>query len=364
MPADLLPITLPEDPRQAIVENVAQRQGYQTVPTADGLISMLRLSKNEAESAALWAQVNEFKPRARLTGYNKMMAKPGTRILAWAATNRDPVPAGTPIQPGTDPLLVSWQIGDGNRGRVLAFGAFDTYFWEKLGQPKTKQGSEIHARVWKQLVLWLAHQEDEEGQAYIRPAQRQLKVNGEQTLRLGVKLPSGQDDPNAEMTVKILPLPPGKIEPDAAEIDKAKPETVMRDDKGAKVLYRPRAKGEYFAVLTSPKKDAEGKPMLLRATAKFIAVPDTSDEMLKVNANPENMKRIADASGGKALRLEDLPSFLKELKEQKDVGPKPRPKYYPDWRRNHSHGFLPLWLVAFALLLGAEWGLRRLWGMV
>ena len=41
-----------------------------------------------------------------------------------------------------------------------------------------------------------------------------------------------------------------------------------------------------------------------------------------------------------------------------------RPKFLPDWRRNHSKGFLTLWLVVFTGLLGAEWGLRRLWGMV
>ena len=43
---------------------------------------------------------------------------------------------------------------------------------------------------------------------------------------------------------------------------------------------------------------------------------------------------------------------------------KPRPKYIPDWRRNYSKGFLPAWLVLFAGLLLAEWGLRRWWGMV
>src|SRR5207244_1734561 len=41
-----------------------------------------------------------------------------------------------------------------------------------------------------------------------------------------------------------------------------------------------------------------------------------------------------------------------------------RPKFLPDWRRNHSKGFLTLWLVVFTGLPGAEWGLRRLWGMV
>ena len=90
-----------------------------------------------------------------------------------------------------DPLLVGHQIGDGARGRVLAFAAYDTFLWEKLGQPKTQQGTEIHTRFWKKCALWLAHQDEEEGQAYIRPAHRQLKVGSEQTLRLGVKTALG-----------------------------------------------------------------------------------------------------------------------------------------------------------------------------
>lgn len=377
VPGDLLPVTVPADPKDAVVENVDKGFGrpiemYQTVPTEDGLAKMFKLSQKRDEVLTLFEQLNTFRARSRLTGYNRMTRKPAATVYAWATPANAPVPAGTAKPDNADPLLVGWQIGEGARGRVLAFAAYDTYLWEKLGQPKTKQGSEIHSRFWKQTVLWLAHQEEEEGEAYVRPARRQLPVNGEQTLRLGVKLTGGGDDPNAEMTVKVVPLPEGKTEPDAAEIEKAKPETVVRDKDGAKVLFRPRVKGEYFVVLTSPKKGpdgkpvigADGKPLLLRATAKFIAVPDTSDEMLRVNADHDFMSRLSVPTGGKALRLEDLPGFLKELKDQPDTGAKPKPKFYPDWRRNHSAGFLPLWLVVFAALLLAEWGLRRLWGMV
>ena len=55
---------------------------------------------------------------------------------------------------------------------------------------------------------------------------------------------------------------------------------------------------------------------------------------------------------------------MKELKGQKLDTLKPKPRYLPDWRRNHSKGFLPGWLVLFVTFLGVEWGLRRLWGMV
>lgn len=389
-PNDLLPVEVPSPiggpsgPQSAIVENIDQtnqvpRTLYQTVPTDVGLAKMMKLSKDQNESVTLWEELNNPRKHAGITGYNKMTKKGISTVYAWANPEGQAVPAGTPMPQGGDPLLVGFQIGDGARGRVLAFAGYDTYLWEQLGQPKTRQGSEIHSRFWKQCVLWLAHQDEEEGLAYARPMYRQLKTGGEQTVRLGVKLPSGQEDPNAELTVKIVPMPKPADrkaeeakEPDQTEIEKAKPETIIRDKDGAKVVFRPRDKGEYFIVLTSPKKDAEGKPildaegkpMLLRATAKFIAVPDTSDEMLRVNADHEFMTRLATQAGGKALLLEDLPTFLKDLKSEPLSTMLPKPHYYPDWRRNHSKGFLPFWLVVFTLLLGAEWGLRRLWGMV
>lgn len=384
VPPDLLPVTVPADPRLAVVENVDRASGrpidwYQTVPTEDGLGTVLRLSRDPQVSRDGWALLNEFKRFARLTGYNKMTPKPGARVLAWVSPDPRVIPAGTRMpDTGADPLLVTWQIGDGARGRVAVFAAFDTYLWEKLGRPRPlpegsaiRTGSEVHARVWKQLVLWLAHQEEEEGQAYARPLVRQLKVGGEQTVRVGVRLPTGGDDPSAELVVKIVPLPEGQAEPDAAELAKAPPQTIVRDPAGAKVFFRPRAKGEYFVELTSPKKDADGRPeleadgrpKLLRATAKFIVLPEVPEEMLKVSADHEFLSRLSLPTGGRALRLEDLPVFLRELKDLPLETVKPRPRFYPDWRRNHSRGFLPAWLVLFALLLGLEWGLRRAWGL-
>jgi hypothetical protein len=397
MPADLLPVTVPppiagpNGSLSAIVDNLTDDRPnsyYLTIPTEPGLAKMMKLSKEMNETVELWGELNTFK-RGKgvpgITGYNKMTKKPTATVYAWAAPSSFTAPptAGTSQPANADPLLVGYQLDDGARGRVLALAAYDTYLWERLGQPKTRQGSEIHTRFWRQCVLWLAHQDEEEGQAYARPLYRQLKVGAEQSIRVGVKLPSGQEDPNAELTVKIVPMPKTAVktgddananarEPDLVDIEKARTETIVRDKDGAKVMFRPRERGEYFVLLTSPKKDvqgnpvlnAEGKPVLLRATAKFIAVPDTSDEMLRVNADHDFMTRLAVQSGGKAMRLDDLPGFLKELKAEPMSTLVPKPHYYPDWRRNHSKGFLPLWLVIFALLLGVEWGLRRLWGMV
>ncbi|HEY2910472.1 MAG TPA: hypothetical protein VGI99_09510, partial [Gemmataceae bacterium] len=250
--------------------------------------------------------------------------------------------------------------------------AYDTYLWQGLGQPQEKKGVEIHNRFWKQCVLWLAHQEEEEGQVYARPEFRRLPIGGDQTIWVGLKSPAGGDDPKAELEVKILP--PGQDKPE--DEAKAPRQTVLKTTRdgqpASKVLFKPPVQGEYTIVVTAPMKGPDGQPMLgpdgkpqrYRSAVRFIAFPEVSDEMLLITAAPSFMEKVAGASGGKALRLEELPDFLRELKGQNLENMKPKPRYMPDWRRNHSKGFLPGWLVLFVTFLGLEWGLRRLWGMV
>jgi hypothetical protein len=357
---DLLP-AVPGGIQESIVGGQAQAV-YQTVPTTEGLTqSVMKIGKTIDEATQLWNQLNAPRPLVRLSGYVRLTPKPGNPTYALTFADRATVPS--PAIKG-DALLVGGQYGDGGKGRVLAFGGFDTYLWEQLGQPQNRQGVEIHNRFWRQCVLWLAHQEEEEGQVYVRPKYRRLPIAGDQEVRVGLKTAAGGDDPNAKLTVKVLA--PGEDEA------KATPQRTVRDKDGEKVLFKPRVAGEYVVVVSAPVigpdgkpvLDAEGKPVEHRGMARFIAYPEVSEEMLKVACDADFLRKISDASGGKALRLEDLPAFLKELKGQPLELARPKPRYYPDWRRNHSKGFLPAWLALFVALLGTEWGLRRLWGMV
>lgn len=375
---------------------------FPAIPNPNGLNKMFKLAPKPLKpgepapkgdpSKLGWDRMNSFYEGMKLNGYSKLTLRPGKvdTVFAWtqrmhpntkALSPNDPkeLAAGTEFDPAVhEPLLVGSQRGDATKGRWLAFGAFDTFLWRSMGQPKQKDGIDMHERFWRQCVLWLACQDEEEGQAYAKPLFRQLKVTAEQTVRVGVRKPDGTDDPAAVLTVRVVPLAPGQLEPKPEDERKAAPQTILADKEGRKILFRPPAPGEYFVSVTSPAKLPDGSPdmeedpekkgskrqKVHRATAKFIAVPDISDEMLRVNADREFMSRLAVPTGGKALQLEDLPAFLKELKTEAlpDLGKKPR--YYPDWHRNRSRGFLPLWLVVFATLLGAEWGLRRLWGMI
>jgi hypothetical protein len=375
--ADLMPVTPTPGLIIEAVNPTTKRptKWYQTIPTAKGLDDhVMKVDKDPAQAMELWNKLNGApRPEPRITGYNKLAKKPTGVVYAWASDANAMVPAGgvhldKKGNPLGDPLLVGQQIGEGDRGRVLAFAAYDTYMWERLGQPKDRTGVEIHNRFWKQCVLWLAHQEEEEGQVYARPEFRRLPVGGDQTIRVGLKSPAGGDDPNAELDVRILPPGQDKLEDE----EKAPKQTVLKDAKGSKVLFKAPAAGEYTVVVTSPMKDKDGKPLIgpdgkpqkYRGSARFLAYPDVSDEMIRVNANHDFFEKVAAASGGKALRLEDLSGFLKDLKGQPLETIKPKPRYLPDWRRNHSKGFLPGWLILFTMLLGTEWGLRRYWGMV
>jgi hypothetical protein len=352
---------------------------------------MFKLSPKVEETKDKWDRLNNFRIGRRITGYNQLILPKGGlyTVYAWTTNVNDPnlIKAGN--EPQGDALLVGSQRGEASKGRWLAFGAFDTYLWEPFGQPKSKEATEWHHRFWRQCVLWLAGQDEEESQVFARPQFRQLKVTKEQTISVGMKLPNGDIDPDAQLFVRILPLAPGQLEPKTEDEKKAQLQTLVPDNeatikkdpktgeetKGRKVVFRPTQPGEYFVLAESPVKGADGQPVIEngqpkmhRGTAKFIVVPDVSDEMLQVNARPDFMAGLSQATNGKAMKIDELPGFLNDfLKEVKDpsntLGPK-KPRFYPDWNRNRSRGFLPFWLVVFVILLGTEWGLRRLWGMI
>ena len=225
--------------------------GYPAVPTARGLEKMFRVAGKPGEapkpgaSEEAWNRMNNFRTGFRLNGYNRLTLTKQQEALytvfAWTGDESDPKALAAGGDAKGEPLLVGSQRGDANKGRWLAFGAFDTYLWGSLGQPKTTDGVEMHHRFWRQCVLWLAHQDEEESQVYARPQYRQLKVTGEQTVRVGMKKPDGSDDPTAQLTVRVVPLPPGVAEPKPEDEKKAVPLPVLTDKDGRKVLFRAGA---------------------------------------------------------------------------------------------------------------------------
>jgi hypothetical protein len=219
----------------------------------------------------------------------------------------------------------------------------------------------LHARFWKQTVLWLAHQDELEGNVYVRPEFRRLGAGGRQTVRMGVRDKRGDELPDADLRFQVVG--PGEAK------DKAKAKRAEKDPKGgARTSFEARKPGEYQVVAWGEGTDPRGEKIDAEAVARYVVYPDVSDEMLRPAANPEFLLALENAANGTAQdvvrRAEQLKSLIDDLKAKPPTVSAPKAKPYPDWRRDKQKLFLPSVLVLFVLVLGLEWGLRRAWGMV
>lgn len=341
--ADILPVTLPP-PGKGIAEAITMK------PTEFGLQHyLMKLAAGKKENDAAWDVLNNVD--TQLQGYTPLGTKKQNAIDL--ARVNDAV--------NGPPLLAGLEIGKG--GRVLAFGASDTYLWTRpLPDPQTrKQANDLHTRFWKQMVLWLAHQDEVEGNVYVRPEFRRLVAGGQQRITMGLRDKRGDDIPNADLRYQIV----GADEKE----DKTKAKKAERDAKGnGLATVDAKTPGEYRVVVWGEGKDGNNETLSGDATARYVIYPDISDEMLRPAANPDFLLALENTANGTALdtvrSADSLPVFIEDMKANPVKVQAPKPKPYPDWRRDKQKFFLPLVLVIFVTILGLEWGLRRAWGMV
>ncbi len=348
--ADILPVLLPADAANPVNEPTSLE------PTDAGLQNyLLRLNADGKKNREAWNLLNS--EDTKLPGYTVLgVPKPTAEILARA---NDPLKG--------PPLMVRMDVGIPKGGalpaRSLAFGVSDTWYWTKPGpDPNNRRATyDLHTRFWKQVVLWLAHQDEVEGNVYVRPEFRRLIVNGRQNVRMGVRDKRGDEVQESEIRYQIHRV-------DEAA-DKSKSKRAERDPKGgARVAFEAKEPGEYRITAWGEGSDANGEKIAGDATARFVVYPEVSDEMLRPAAQPEFLLTLQNTANGTAApfvyRADHLPKFLEDMKNHPPTISAAKPKPYPDWRRDKQKWFLPIVLILFVAILGLEWGLRRAWGMV
>jgi hypothetical protein len=341
--ADILPVTLP---KPAPKDNA---EPTKMVPTEFGLQHyLMRLAGGKKENEAAWELLNS--PETQLQGFSFMGEKKQNAIdLARAGDAKGPQ------------MLAGLEIGKG--GRVLAFAASDTYFWTRPlpDAAQRKSANDLHTRFWKQMVLWLAHQDEVDGNVYVKPEYRRLVAGGQQKITMGLRDKRGDDVPNADLKFQVVG--PGE------QPLKEKAKRPDRDPKGnGTTSFDAKVPGEYRVVVWGEGKDANNETISGDASARYMVYPDISDEMLRPAANPDFLLALENTANGTARDtipgVDQLPTKIKEMRDNPPKMPSPKPKPYPDWRRDKQKVFLPLVLVLFVAILGLEWGLRRAWGMV
>lgn len=302
-------------------------------PTEKGLAHyVMRLADSLDANRALWRKLPELDG---MTPLGK--ERPGATVHA--------VRAGT-----EEPVLVGKSFG---AGRVLAFAADTTWRWQRLGQPKSSEGIDAHARFWKQLVFWLAKQDEAAGTVWIKPDVRRLGTGSKLGFGVGLRGKGG------------LAIKDGQFEVVAIDPNKAETVVPTAGEQGTErgAFWKTDAPGEYRLVVRGRGKDVDGQAIGGEATARFLVYQDDA-ELLRRAADHDFLTKLAHAGGGEFARAQELRPFLQQLQAHTLPENAPKLNLWPEWRRTTMTGFLPGFLLLFVLVLCLEWFLRRLWGLV
>lgn len=300
------------------------------LPTQAGLSNfayLLRLDDGDKPEKA-WERLPELEGLSRLRKSNK-----GIETVL-AESNHG------------EPILIAQNYGD---GRVLAFAGDTTYRW--VVDPQKQQ---MHGRFWRQLVLWLAKQENAEGSVWIKPDTRRLPMHSELGFSVGIRSRGGVDLKDGNYTVTV-------VSPDGLKTPVPTARTAT-DERGT--FVKTNAPGEYLLTVHGKAKDPSSGEMIEGDASAHFLVYEEDVEMMRRAADHDFLKKLAAAGGGDFHRIEELPAFLRRMQSEEWTRNKPKMVLHPDWRTMRRSSFLMIFFVLFVTMLSLEWLLRRRWGMV
>lgn len=281
-----------------------------------GGVSILRLGKSDQETLAAWRGMPP------LEGANDL-----GRL----------VPTAKPLAVTGDghPLLVGREFG---AGRVLAFAADSTWRWVMQG------AGEQHRRFWRQLVLWLARQDDKEKDSlWVRLAQRRVSPGTVLAFDAGVTKPDGTA--TADVAIEAVAVSPtGKPRP--VRVPK-------RGDSFAGTLADFDEPGDWKLVV---KANRPGVAAGLERTARFTVFRQDL-ELANPRANQLLMRQLAEATAGGVRSPEELSDIFDEIKGKPAAFETLEQWSYTPWDK------WPMFLL-LAGCLCTEWLLRKRWGLV
>ena len=281
-----------------------------------GSVSILRLGKSEQDTRAAWESLPPLEGASRIGRLT-----PAAKSLA-----------GTP---DGQPLLVAREYG---AGRVLAFAGDSTWRWVMQG------AGEQHRRFWRQMVLWLARQDDSDQDAlWVRLAQRRISPGTPLEFDTGLTKPDGTAVADVAMDGTLV-APGGQ----------RRPIRIARQAGGfSGAIVDCAEPGDWTLVVRALKP---GDPTPRERSARFTVFRQDLD-LANPRANPLIMRQLAEATPGGVRLPEELPAIFAELAA--------RPAAF-ETREQWSYSPWDKWpmLLVLAGCLCAEWFLRKRWGLV
>lgn len=299
-----------------------------------GTWPMLQLSTDPDHGAGIWAE---------LPGLPWMLAgtiKPTATALAFA------------VPDSTATVIAAMPYG---LGKVLWIGTDGTWRW------RFRAGDAVHHRFWGQVAAWAA---------------RDKLSAGNRSVQFGAvppRVPEGAPVViRARFDETVAPPPPLVV---AQVLPNAKAESAERDPPipvpVAVIALQPRGDppgvlegsvptlppGSYRVRLDVPQlandqldnADAATKP-----TAPLEVIPRASTERIELTANPDAIRRLANATGGRVFTPDDIDALPATLKTRTIVRAKIETTRL--WDRPEA-------LIAFVAILTIEWLLKKRAGL-
>jgi hypothetical protein len=282
------------------------------------------------------------------TGENHflMIIDPNNNDQAWralpklnGATRLVPANASTEILAESgdgDPLLLATDVG---RSRVAALAVDETYLWFLSGH------GAVHQRFWQQLLLWLAHKEQDSDQALrVVVDPRNFAPGGKVPILVSLHDKKNQPVPEAEFQVEVQG--PNNTKPVAI--------AAQKNAAGATAEFVcPAVPGDYWV---SARALVGGKSIGLPATTRFI-VESRDPELDNPASDPDLMAEVAELTGASVVPPEKLGTFLDDLLKSGISTELTRNRLVNLWDN------WPLMLI-FVGLMSVEWFIRKRNGLV
>jgi uncharacterized membrane protein len=328
----LLPTKLPDK-----AEFVTTRVAVMPTKEAKAFRYFMQLLPDDKKNAEMWKE--QFQP---LFGYAPLGEKfaHSTELLQ----TEDKQSA-----------LVVTKVGTG----LTAVFAGDSTSKAWLGSPEAADG---YRHFWRQLVYWLSDQQDQQQQLWVTLDKRRINLDLDEPLgfTFGMRGKDGAEVPGVKFEAKVTRFTqdlPVQVTP------------LAKQQRGT--FRGAKETGEHQVVITAPGENV--RP----AVARFYVVSEDI-EMLRPVAEHTTLMRMAEASEGRFHPAEEsaLLQYLDELSTQVNTESRHKTTHWPDWKRLPAsdstrdqvigmwQSFSLLALVLFVSLLGGEWLLRRMWGLV
>ena len=357
----LLPVTdlKPLTPGGAAARGPPLERGFRLKLTPEGESeAMFQFDPDAVQNRALWSSLP-----GHMWGLMGR-AKPGANVFAFSQQPGDPE---TLEAERNRALIVHQHYG---LGQVLWLGIDSTWRW------RYRVGDKYHHRFWGQLGRWAANNKAAVSNEFVRfgPERSDIQLGEDVLIRAQWTRPFAQRFPKLTAQAEIyrvdaksdkpqskpqpkLETKPKSAAPSASQsASQSKPfSTVeLHPAENRPLVFEGRAvalpAGEYKIKLIAKDADLGVEEI---TTGLYVQEPKTL-ELSDLSANPELLKEMAQASGGRLFlpdQIAGIPELLKPPQQQtshpEDI------RLWDDWRL----------LLCFFALLTAEWVLRKLNGL-